>query len=217
MVTEELVRGFVRPMPVFQRQDDATSVSAAPDESEEGLPECLATGGPRCNGQRMVRVGWRQEMTKCRRVSLAIKLKLLADLKDFCDALPRARTRPKLQELIRQIDPRTIRRVDGRCRTATVQHCNLLARDASEKLMYEAAFAKARLCRDCNCLSMSRPRTLEALSQMREFEGPPHKFCQPAQQSALECRTFRIGAGYSIGRDWVGAALSKHGLKPLKI
>ena len=47
MVAQELVRCLVRPMPIFQLNDQGASIRAAADQGQQRLPEYLSRAGPR--------------------------------------------------------------------------------------------------------------------------------------------------------------------------
>ena len=69
MVAEELVGGLIRPMPVFQLQDEGTAVGAAPDQRQQSLPEYLAARRPtRDRRQGVLGIGRRQKVTQGRRM-----------------------------------------------------------------------------------------------------------------------------------------------------
>src|SRR5262245_11172918 len=168
MMTEELVGGLVRPMPVLQRKHEATPVGGAPQQSEQRLPENLAAGRPaRHRRQRVFGVGRGQQMTERRRVPLRVELELLAGLDDLGDAFCRACAWSELQELGYHVDPWTVGGVDVDRRAAPGQHGDLLVPDAAQELVHEPALAEAGLRGDRNDLAMSGVGALEALSEMR--------------------------------------------------
>ena len=163
MVAQELVRGLIRPMPVFQLQDrgdvDWRCAGSAPTEPAR------VSGRGRAHARLPARHAryWKAPEddtgpAACR----SIELELLAGREDFRDTLVGARTRLELQELTCQVDPRTIGSVDADRRAAPRQHGDVVARatprrnSCTRRLLPRPACAE--IATICPCPARARSR-----------------------------------------------------------